>query len=221
MKNIFVIILLFSSHLLIGQVSSDFNYQGLLLSAAGSGVDGKLVDFVVSITADVQGSIAYYSEAQEVQTDENGIFNFVIGEGTPLSGSMGDVDWLGSVPYLDISYDLRDGEGDRFLGVTSFSAVPFALYSKYIYCLPGEPGVRGLNGPAGEVGPQGPQGAQGPAGWDGQQGAQGPPGIPNMPILDEAPANALEGTVYLDDGTNRGDSAPGFRYYDGSDWLDL
>lgn len=219
MKNIFIVILLFSGHLVSAQVSTAFNYQGLLLNAANNGVDGKIVDFVISINDGAQTT--YYSEAQEVTTDENGIFNFVIGSGTPLSGNISDIDWLASVPFINIVYDLKDGNGEKDLGNNLFTAVPFALYSKYIYCLPGLQGERGLPGPQGNPGPQGPQGATGAQGATGWQGPEGWPGSPNMPLLDLAPDNAVEGTVYLDDGTNTGDGAPGFRYYDGAAWINL
>ena len=35
------------------------------------------------------------------------------------------------------------------------------------------------------------------------------------------PSSPETGEIYLDDGSNRTDSYIGFRYYDGSEWIDI
>ena len=73
-------------------------------------------------------------------------------------------------------------------------------------------------------GPQGLTGISGPQGPQGPQGTQGLPGLagPQSLIMRSTPlTNPDLNDIYLDDGTNRADGTPGFRYYDGSNWIDL
>lgn len=43
----------------------------------------------------------------------------------------------------------------------------------------------------------------------------------NMPATATAPASPTAGDIYVDDGTNTTSGSTGFRYYDGSAWVDL
>lgn len=218
MKYLQIIILVLLSQLAFAQVPFGFSYQGLLLNVDGNGIDNKEVEFVITLSPDNDGAVVYYQESQTVETDQNGVFNFNIGEGLAMTGSMNEVDWLASVPYIGIDYDLSDGQGAQSLGYTQFNSVPFCFYSKYVVCQDGPKGFRGENGPVGNPGPAGATGATGATGFSGQNG---PPGKPVTPMLIVAPDNPVEGTIYLDSGANTEDGAPGFRYFDGSGWLDL
>lgn len=202
------------------QVSEAFNYQGLLLNAGGNGIENKIVDFQISIY-DAPSGLLYYTELQTVETHENGIFNFIIGEGTLVEGGLDEIDWFYSVPYIEVSYDLERDGSFISLGLQEFNAMPFCFYSKYISCLKGIDGEDGAVGPQGSSGPQGAQGAQGPQGATGQAGPSGISGLPILPLLSAPPANPAEGTIYMDNGNNRADQTPGLRYYDGSFWEDL
>lgn len=107
----------------------------------------------------------------------------------------------------------------------------------------GEEGPRGPKGPnsniAGIQGPKGPQGPPGgPTGPEGDMGPQGPPGPnpgvgetgdtgfkfynrPGFNMTSVIPVNPVKGQLYIDDGTNRGDSRPGLRVFNGTAWFDL
>ena len=94
--------------------------------------------------------------------------------------------------------------------------------------VPGDPnGPVGDAGPDGAQGPQGPQGPQGLTGAQGQTGPQGAPGpdgsssLPFQALLSSAPANPSLHDIYLDNGSGRADGNPGYRYYNGSAWVDL
>jgi len=63
------------------------------------------------------------------------------------------------------------------------------------------------------------------------QGYQGPPGQPGPPgnrgsllVFDmnsNVPSTSFHNLLYLDDGSNRVDGKPGFRIWDGTEWIDL
>lgn len=217
MKFIKILSILLMTQLAYGQFSQGMTYQGYLINGDGQGIAHKNV--VINITVNGNGT-NYYSEEHTTLTDGKGVFSILIGDGSVTAGSMSDIDWLVSVPRLVIDYDLLDGKGIRSLGATQFQAVPFCFYSKSVACkdggngLPGPPGAQGPRGPVGAWGASGPQGQQGPPGEDGA------PGQTITPIRSSAPS-AVVGTVYVDDGTSRADGQPGFRYYDGLNWIDL
>jgi len=100
----------------------------------------------------------------------------------------------------------------------------------------GEIGPQGYGGPAGpagdpgpagpSVGDVGPAGNPGPIGFPGQDGygingEPGNDGIFSLQMTNELPTNPNSSKIYLDDGSNREDSKPGFRYFDGTNWIDL
>ena len=99
--------------------------------------------------------------------------------------------------------------------MSQFNFVLFCLESRFIYCAEGPQGEIGFQGRQGNPGVQGPQGNPAPAGPAGRTG------VPVIIPLSTPPANPLEGRVYLDDGTNTGDNNSGFRYYNGTGWIDL
>ena len=220
MKYLNIILFLLIAQLMSGQFTEGFTYQGYLINAAGSGIDNKEVLMQIELSSDRLGNDVYYSESHEVVTDENGVFSLVIGEGTPAQGAISAVNWLASVPFLTVNYDLQDGQPVRCLGTTQFQSVPFCFYAKYITCANGLAGPNGDPGFDGPVGLQGISGTNGTNGANGQDGPSGAPGLPITPIL-SSPPSGPEGMIYMDDGSNRLDGAPGFRYYDGSNWLDL
>lgn len=92
----------------------------------------------------------------------------------------------------------------------------------------GDPG--GLKGPEGPTGPPGQDGetaTQGPQGPQGPQGGLGPQGFKGVDFALGAQATSIVPTpsnslnIYLDDGSNRNDGKIGFRFFDGTQWIDL
>ncbi len=65
---------------------------------------------------------------------------------------------------------------------------------------------------------QGPPGPQGPTGPTGPQGPQGRSASFSQTSTIPSPSTM---NIYLDDGTNRSDGRPGFRYWNGNEWVDL
>ena len=220
MKNILIIIFCAAATLSMAQLPNAFSYQGVLFDGSGNALQGMPVEIITTIASDPDGQNVYYQEMHETVTNEQGLITLAIGRGDAIQGEFEDIDWLTSVPFIGISYELKDGRGERSLGFTRFSAVPFCFKSRYIVC---QDGPQGPDGPPGPAGPQGAQGPQGLTGAQGQEGAVGAAGESIMPIMSVEPALSAspEGRVYLDDGTNRADGSPGFRYSTGSSWIDL
>ena len=197
-----------------------YTYQGLLLDESASPIAEREIEFLITINSSLLDSLVY-QESQMVKTDPDGVVSLQVGRGESISGSFNTIPWEKSFLNVTMEYDLYDGKGPRLLGTQRFKTVLFCLESEKVVCQDGLEGAQGFQGPTGPPGPQSPPSNTGSPGPQGPQGPQGFPGKPIMERLDLPPSNVQEGTIYLDDGTNRQDALPGFRYYDGLAWIDL
>ena len=211
-------LLVFSCNQAEAQVNNYFNFQGLILDDLGDEMKNKELEMVISITQDQAGSSVVYSENHFLRTNEGGVFTVVIGSGNPLVASFDQIQWLEYIPYIQMEYLLNSTSTWKKLTASKFHSVPFALYAHKIVCQKGPPGI----------GKMGLPGFPGPSGPAAGVGATGPPGV-NGPLGQLDMTNVIpnsdlrNGEIYLDDGTNRQDGNPGFRYYDlpNETWVDL
>ncbi|MFN5845975.1 MAG: collagen-like protein, partial [Flavobacteriia bacterium] len=129
------------------QAPQGINYQAVIRNSNGTTVNNSTVGLRMNI---IQGSAAgtvVYSENFSETTSNNGLVNLVVGQGTPLVGSFGSVNW-GSGPYfLEVAVDASGGPNYTVLGTQQMMSVPYALYAEN-------------SGTPGPVGPQGPAGPQ-------------------------------------------------------------
>ncbi len=219
MKNYSLFMFLFCSTLVSAQYDA-YTYQGLMLDDSALPLADQELEFLITLTNSLVDSIVY-QESQFIQSDSDGVISLKVGRGEEVIGSFNSIPWLESFLTVTMEYELNDGKGPRLLGTQKFKSVLFCIESHKVICQDGMEGTRGPQGPQGPAGNDGGSWGQGPPGPQGPQGPQGLPGKPIMERLALPPANVQEGTIYLDDGTNRQDASPGFRYYDGLAWIDL
>ncbi len=151
-----------------GQAPQGFNYQAILRNSDGTVKANETVILQISIM-DEMGATAYM-EDHNTQTNEFGLVNLVIGQGT-TSGDFSMMNWSAGPYYIDISVN---GEN---LGSSPLLSVPYALYAESGNEGPqGPPGMQGIQGEIGPVGAQGEIGETGPKGDQGEVGPQGEPG---------------------------------------------
>ena len=201
-------------------------YQTILTDGDG----GALLATDTEITVDIlQGSASgsvVYSETHATTTGFSGEVLLEIGNGNPTGVAFDQVDWT-QQNYIVLSIKPDGFTSFIPMGSTKLLSVPYAMFALRVTCeegCPGENGVDGEVGPQGAQGPQGSPGPQGPQGIFGPTGAVGAPGISGAETLTmsgSVPQNPTDGEFYLDDGSNRSDGLPGFRYYDGTQWLNL
>jgi hypothetical protein len=125
-----------------------------------------------------------YAESHVINTNDFGLINLVVGQGTPSTGTFNTINWASGSKYLKVF--VLNGAVATELGTTQLMSVPYALFSGNGGGAVGPQGPIGLTGPAGATGPQGPigltgaagaPGAQGPIGLTGATGPQGPVGL--------------------------------------------
>lgn len=174
-KNIYLISLLtlWFNLAAFSQSPDKFNYQAVCRDNSGNVLTNTAVSLRFSIhDISISGTVVY-QETQSVTTNQFGLVNLVIGDGTVLIGSINGIVWANGNKYLEVELDL--GSGYTSMGTTQLLSVPYALYAANS----GTSGVTGATGPTGPTGnqgltgPIGSQGIQGPTGATGATGLQG------------------------------------------------
>ena len=187
-----------------------FSYQGIALDKEDQPLVSQALGFKISILEDSAAGNEVYSETHTANSSEIGLFNLQIGRGAVVDGSFGAINWGIKRHFVKVEMDAEGGEAYTLAGTVELLTVPYALYAL-------ESGSS-VPGPAGLPGPPGINGTPGAA---GPPGPPGPPGFGILNMLSEVPANPSKGFTYLDDGSNRENGTPGFRFFDGTGWICL
>ncbi len=192
------------------QLPQAFSYQGIALDKEDKPLVNQQLGFKISILEDNAAGNTVYCETHTASSSEIGLFNLQIGRGTVVDGSFGAINWGIKRHFVKVEMDAAGGENYTLAGTVELLTVPYALYA-----------LESGNNVPGPAGPPGPPGVNGTSGAPGPPGPPGPPGFGIIDMLSEVPANAAKGFTYLDDGSNRENGKPGFRFFDGSSWIDL
>ena len=153
--------LVFSSAL-FAQVPQGMSYQAVVRDANGTLISNGPVGMRISILQGTEFGAAVMVETHNLTSNENGLVSLVIGQGSPLMGSLSSVDWANGPFFLKTETDPNGGANYTISSTSQMQSVPYALYS-----------ANGTPGPQGDMGPQGPAGVPGMDGAPGPQGPQG------------------------------------------------
>lgn len=200
------------------------DFQTIITDRQDLPIKSADLDILVDVIEATPTGDITYTETHKVKTGINGELSLEIGNGLPDNSTFSDINW--EVPNY-IALSLRPQGSTTFLannGIVELLSVPYAIFATKLGCELGCPGEDGVDGRQGD---QGPQGNQGPQGATGIPGPSGPPGIDGLDghqtleITSSIPQNPTDGQFYLDDGSNRTDGLPGFRYYNNGNWINL
>ena len=103
-----------------------FSYQAVIRDAEGVLVTNKQVEVRFSLKHD--GTV-YYSEKQEVRTNEYGNIQVVVGGGERLDGDFASVPWSAMDIRMEVAVDI-DGKGEVVLGEVPVQGAPYAMYAQ-------------------------------------------------------------------------------------------
>jgi len=112
------------------QIPQMFNYQAILRSPSGEIIANHNVTIKVAI---IQGEITnspVYSEIHTVSTNQLGLVNLKIGNGTPEGSVFTDINWGTQSSFIQISVDKDAGSNFVVIGTTQLLSVPYALYAE-------------------------------------------------------------------------------------------
>ena len=116
--------------LLMAQAPSAFKYQTVVRDAAGNAMTSANVDFQISILETSATGPAVYVEMFSTSTNQFGLVNLEIGNGTIISGDIANVNWAGNLHFVKIEVDIFDSNGYQEMGTSQLLSVPYALNAK-------------------------------------------------------------------------------------------
>lgn len=113
----------------IAQTPQAFKYQAVARNSTGNLIQNQLVAFRISILQDSPSGTLLYQERHTTNTNNYGLANLNIGNGTVLSGIFSSIDWSLGQMYIKVELDPLGGTVYQNMGTTQLLSVPFALHS--------------------------------------------------------------------------------------------
>ena len=139
-KIIFVIASLMLASVIFAQSPESFSYQAIVRDDNGQPLSNTSVTFRFNIHQGSANGSLVYSEDHSVTTNDFGLVNLQIGQGTVNSGDFATIDWGNDAYFLNVRID--QGSGFVDMGTQQFISVPYAMYAKNA----GSSGVAGNSG---------------------------------------------------------------------------
>lgn len=122
-------VLLFSS-VIFAQMPEGINYQAVIRKTDGTLITNVMVAVRVQIKQSSANGTVVYAERQSVTTSNFGLVNFVIGQGTVLSGTFSNINWASGNYWVSLGVDFANGTNYVDYGSQRLMSVPYALYAK-------------------------------------------------------------------------------------------
>jgi hypothetical protein len=124
------IIVSLSINIGFSQAPQKFKYQAVVRNNQGNILQNQIVSVRVAIVQNNPSGFEVYSETHKPTTNQFGLINLVIGDGTVLSGDMAGIDWSSDEYFLKIGIDITGGSTYVLLGTSQLLSVPYALYAE-------------------------------------------------------------------------------------------
>jgi hypothetical protein len=138
MKNILLCIILLSfgsfnflrSQTIFDNAAPGINYQMVVRDESGDPLSNSAIVLTISFKGG-SGNTIQYSETHSLNTDEFGLVNVVLGNGSPVSpytaSTFDNLNWVQHPMSMDVN--LSSG-GNFFLGNFALQAVPYSFFSE-------------------------------------------------------------------------------------------
>ncbi|MCD4789553.1 MAG: hypothetical protein K8R37_06085, partial [Bacteroidales bacterium] len=131
MKKIHLLILFMAIALCtIAQPPQAFKYQAVVRDNTGEIISNQSVGIRISIHDATAGGTIIYQETFTETTNQFGLVNLEIGNGTPTIGTFATIDWGSNSKFLELEIDPSGGTSYVSMGTSQLLSVPYALYSQ-------------------------------------------------------------------------------------------
>jgi hypothetical protein len=131
MKKIYTLLpALLINILCFGQTPEKMTFQAVIRDASDVLLGNQNIGMQISI---VQGSVngnVIYSETHNPISNNNGLVNLEIGDGTVASGSFNSINWSNGPFFIKTETDPNGGSSYTIIGTSQLMSVPFALHAK-------------------------------------------------------------------------------------------
>lgn len=126
-KLITILAVLFAVSSTYAQVPQGISYQAIAFNAAGNPVVSSNVSVRITILDNSATGTEVYKETHTKTTNNKGLFNLNIGQGTPVTGTFAAINWSTNNKFLKVELDPAGGTNYTQTGTNQLMSVPFAL----------------------------------------------------------------------------------------------
>ena len=207
---------------LFSQAPQALKYQSIIRNINGTPMSNTNIGIRASVHEGSATGLSVYQESHASTTNQFGLINLEIGNGTSITGNFSSIAWSTGTKWMEIEADF--GSGYISMGTSQLLSVPFALNfvpgpagengTNGVDGLNGTNGVDGIDGVTGQNGIDGTNGTSGVAGLNGTNGADGIDGVTGQNGIDGT--NGTNGNAGLN-GTNGVDGIDGATGQNGID----
>jgi len=138
MKKIITLLALISTLSTFAQVPQGVSYQAIALNGSGNPVVNSNVGIRISVVDNTTTGTVLYTETHTKTTNPQGLFNLVIGQGTPTTGTFSAIDWRVNSKFLKVEMDAAGGTNYVLVGTTQLLSAPYALAADSLVTSAGE-----------------------------------------------------------------------------------
>ncbi|MCH2236077.1 MAG: hypothetical protein MK078_17730 [Crocinitomicaceae bacterium] len=131
-KLLLIVVGLFVSMVSMAQVPNLINYQAVVRDDAGASIVSTTVGVEVSILVSSPSGLVAYSETHSPMTNQYGLMNFRIGEGTVTAGDFASIAWGSNDFYLQVAVDPLGGSAYTITSTSQLVAVPYAFHAETV-----------------------------------------------------------------------------------------
>jgi hypothetical protein len=129
MKKLLLFGFFLNSVLCFGQVPQGISYQAIALDGSGNPIVSLPVGIRLSLLDSSASGNVLYTETHTPTTNAQGLYNLVIGQGTPTTGTFSAIKWETNSKFLKVEMDAAGGTNYTLVGSTQLLSVPYALYA--------------------------------------------------------------------------------------------
>jgi len=115
--------------ILNAQSPQGFKYQAVVRDNTGEILQNQAVGIRISLHDATVGGTIIYQETFSETTNNFGLVNLELGNGTPTIGIFTDIDWSSNSKFIETEIDPSNGTAYVSLGTSELLAVPYALFS--------------------------------------------------------------------------------------------
>jgi hypothetical protein len=124
--SVFFLAITFS---LVAQAPQGINYQTVIRNSSGIVLANTNVSIKINIRSNSALGTIVYAETHTVSTNQFGLVNFVIGQGTVITGTFVNINWGNGTYFAETLVDPAGGNAYVTVGAQQLMSVPYALYA--------------------------------------------------------------------------------------------
>lgn len=106
-----------------------FSYQAMLRDEAQQGQANKNFKLRINIIGSDSLGLSHYSELHDIQTNQDGLFELVVGQGKQRVGSILDLPWAKEQLWLQVEMAQNGASNYELVSNAPLNVVPYALHA--------------------------------------------------------------------------------------------